>query len=111
VQRLLAWATQGCWANSLRRRLDAAGIRSNDCVLGLSDTGDMSVARVARYVAHLPMGVSELYVHAATERWAGADSWPANYVCRGEFEALVDAGVIATLQRAGVRPIPFSALA
>lgn len=111
VPRLLTWVTQDYWARSLRRRLDAAGIRCNDCVLGLSDTGDMNVARVARYVAHLPMGVSELYVHAATERWVGADTWPANYVCRGEFEALVDTGVVATLQRAGVRPVPFSALA
>ena len=111
VKRLLTSATQGYWAKSLRRRLDTAGIRCNDCVLGLSDTGDMGVARVARYAAHLPMGVSELYVHAATERWAGADAWPPNYVCRGEFEALVDAGVVATLRRAGVRPVPFSALA
>lgn len=111
VPRLLTWATQDYWARSLRRRLDAAGIRCNDCVLGLSDTGDMSVARVARYIAHLPTGVSELYVHAATERWVGADAWPANYVCRGEFEALVDTGVVATLRRAGIRPVPFSALA
>lgn len=111
VSRLLTWVTQGYWAKSLRRRLDAAGIRSNDCVLGLSDTGDMSVARVTRYVAHLPTGVSELYVHAATERWAGPDTWPPNYVCRGEFEALVDTDVVATLKRAGVRPVPFSALA
>lgn len=111
VKRLLTWTTQGYWAKSLRRRLDAAGIRSNDCVLGLSDTGDMSVARVVRYAAHLPNGVSELYVHAAIERWAGAETWPPNYVCRGEFEALVDGGVIATLKRADVRPVPFSALA
>lgn len=110
VKRLLTWTTQGYWAKSLRRRLDTAGIRSNDCVLGLSDTGDMSVARVARYAAHLPAGVSELYVHAAIERWTGADTWPPNYVCRGEFEALVDADVVATLQRAGVCPVPFSAL-
>lgn len=110
VPRLLTWVTQDYWAKSLHRRLDSAGIRSNDCVLGLSDTGDMSVARVARFVAHLPAGVSELYVHAATDRWAGADSWPPNYLCRGEFEALVDAGVVATLQRAGIRPVAFAAL-
>lgn len=110
IKRLTTWMTQGYWAKSLRRRLNTAGIRCNDCVLGLSDTGDMSIARVERYAARLPTGVSELYVHAATERWTGADAWPPNYACRGEFEALVDAGVVAALRRAGVRPVSFSAL-
>ncbi|MGH6994132.1 MAG: hopanoid biosynthesis-associated protein HpnK [Stellaceae bacterium] len=109
--RLFAWATQVPWTHSLRRQLDHAGIRANDCVLGLSDTGDMRADRVARYLANLPEGVSELYVHAAVERWNGPEAWPKNYACRGEFEALIDANVLATLRRVGVRPITFAALA
>ncbi|MGH6967625.1 MAG: hopanoid biosynthesis-associated protein HpnK [Stellaceae bacterium] len=110
AQRLFAWASQGPWARSLRRQLDRAGIRCNDRVLGLSDTGDMRAKRVARYLANLPEGVSELYVHAAVERWSGPGSWPQNYACRGEFEALVDAAVVETVRRSGVHPIPFAAL-
>lgn len=110
VSRVVAWANQSVWAASLRRQLACAGIRFNDCVLGLSDTGDMRAERVARYVANLPEGVSELYVHAATGPWNGPDSWPPNYACRGEFDALVDDRVVATLKRAGVRPITFAAL-
>lgn len=110
-RRLFAWATQVPWTRSLRRQLDHAGIRANDCVLGLSDTGDMRADRVARYLANLPEGVSELYVHAAVERWNGPEAWPQNYACRGEFEALIDANVLATLRRVGVRPITFAALA
>lgn len=110
VRRLLAWISQVPWTRSLRRRLDRAGIRANDCVLGLSDTGDMRADRVARYLANLPEGVSELYVHAAVERWSGPEAWPENYACRGEFEALIDTTVKATLQRAGVRPTTFAAL-
>jgi len=110
VHRLFAWAMQVPWTRSLRRQLDRAGIRANDCVLGLSDTGDMRADRVARYLANLPEGISELYVHAAVERWNGPEAWPKNYACRGEFEALIDANVLATLRRVGVRPITFSAL-
>lgn len=110
AQRLFAWISQVPWTKSLRRKLDRAGIRANDCVLGLSDTGDMRAERVARYVANLPDGVSELYVHAAVDRWRGPDAWPPAYACRGEFEALVDPDVIATLRRAGVQPVTFAAL-
>lgn len=110
LRRLLASITQVPWTRSLRRQLDRAGIRANDCVLGLSDTGDMRADRVARYLANLPEGVSELYVHAAVERWSGPEAWPQNYACRGEFEALIDANVLATLHRVGVRPITFAAL-
>jgi len=109
-RRLLAWVNQIPWTTLLRRRLDRARIRANDCVLGLSDTGDMRADRVARYVANLPEGVSELYVHAATAAWDGPDSWPRDYACRGEFEALIDDRVVATLRRAGVRPVTFAAL-
>ena len=111
LHRLLASITQVRWTRSLRRKLDRAGIHTNDCVLGLSDTGDMRADRVARYLANLPEGVSELYVHAAVERWSGPEAWPQNYACRGEFEALIDANVLATLRRVGVRPITFAALA
>ncbi|MGH6976619.1 MAG: hopanoid biosynthesis-associated protein HpnK [Stellaceae bacterium] len=109
-RRLLAWINQVPWTRSLRRQLDRAGIRANDCVLGLSDTGDMRADRVARYLANLPEGVSELYVHAAVERWSGPEAWPQHYACRGEFEALIDTTVMATLRRIGVRPITFAAL-
>jgi len=108
--RVFAWASQAPWAKLLRQRLDRAGIRFNDRVLGLSDTGDMRSERVARYLSNLPEGVSELYVHAAVERWSGPGSWPRNYACRGEFEALVDANVVAILRQADVRPVTFAAL-
>ena len=111
LHRLFASITQIPWTRSLRRKLDRAGIHTNDCVLGLSDTGDMRADRVARYLANLPEGVSELYVHAAVERWSGPEAWPQNYACRGEFEALIDANVLATLRRVGMRPITFAALA
>ena len=109
-QRMFARIGQGPWTASLRRRLERAGIQCNDCILGLSDTGNMRAERVAKYLARLPDCVSELYVHAATGPWNGPEAWPRNYACRGEFEALIDDRVVAMLKRSGVRPISFAAL-
>jgi hopanoid biosynthesis associated protein HpnK len=50
----------------LRARLRAAGIASNDRLLGLAWTGGMTEARVLRLLAELPEGVNELYLHPTT---------------------------------------------
>ena len=108
--RLGAWLTQAHWTRRLKRRLDRAGISHNDCVLGLSDTGVMRKERVKSYLEHLPDCVSELYVHAATAHWAGAEAWPSHYECASEFEALTDAGVLAALKAQGLKSMPFADL-
>jgi chitin disaccharide deacetylase len=109
--RLAAQFFQGRRAARLQRRLRRAGIACNDWILGLGDSGRMGADRVRGYLAHLPEGVSELYVHAAVERWQGAEAWPSDYDCRGEFEALLDGEAIALLRRLGVERIAFAALA
>jgi len=110
VPRLAAWVTQAYWSRRLKRRLAAAGIASNDCVLGLSDSGAMRTERVKGYVTRLPEGTSELYVHAATSHWPGSDAWPSHYACAGEFAALTDSGVAAALAAQGVVPTSFSGI-
>src|SRR5208282_3443340 len=93
LPRLFTWLLQARRTRDLRRRLDAAGIASNDWILGLSDSGVMRKERVRGYVTHLPEGVSELYVHAATGPWTGPGAWPADYDGSGELEALTDPDV------------------
>ena len=109
--RLLAWLVQARRAQHMKRAFAAAGISSNDWLLGLSDSGAMSAARVAGYLARLPDGVSELYVHAATGRFAGAGAWPAAYDGRRELDALTDPIVRAALARLGIEATSFAALA
>jgi chitin disaccharide deacetylase len=111
LARLGAWLIQAHWTRRLKRRLDRAGISHNDIVLGLSDTGAMRKERVKNYLEHLPNCVSELYVHAATSHWAGAEAWPSHYECAGEYEALTDAGVLAALKAQGLKSMSFAGLA
>ncbi len=109
--RLLAWLVQGRRARGMKRVFTAAGICCNDWLLGLGDSGAMSARRVMGYLARLPDGVSELYVHAATRRFGGGGAWPDSYDGRRELDALTDPGVRAALAAAGLEATSFAALA
>ncbi|PZU06231.1 hopanoid biosynthesis-associated protein HpnK [Sphingomonas sp.] len=82
------------WARSTARRLARAGLRVPDQVFGLAWTGAMTAARVRGIVERLPEGISELYLHPATDGgWEGA---APGYDYAGELAALVDPDVIAS---------------
>lgn len=107
-----AWFAAGIleaqFALLLRRRLDAAGIAHNDRIFGLADSGAMTGERVRRYLEVLPEGVSEIYLHPATRPVA---AYPAHYLSRGEYEALIDPMVASALARRGIALLPFAGLA
>lgn len=94
-------------AGTLKRRLDAAGIRRNDWIFGLADSGAMVRERMLQHLEQLPEGVSELYLHPATQRPA---SYPAHYRSRGEFEALIDPAMAEVIARRNIETMPFAGL-
>ena len=53
------------WAQLTRRIARRAGVFCNDQVFGLSHSGDVNQDVVLRFVARLPDGTSELYMHPA----------------------------------------------
>lgn len=97
------------WLSLMRLRLRLAGIATNDYVFGMIDTGHMTPDRVRKYLANLPEGTSELYVHPATHTWP--EAFPPDYDFAGEFASLIDAGVIDDVRTSGVRRVTFSELA
>lgn len=106
--RLAQSAGLAPWIALMKRRLRAAGFSSNDYVFGMIDSGRMDAARVGKYIAALPSGVSEIYSHPATARFGSADPADADYA--GEFAALIDPAVITALRQSGVQPVTFSEL-
>jgi hopanoid biosynthesis associated protein HpnK len=96
---------------AMRRKLRAAGLISNDIMLGLADSGRMTRARMLGYIAALPEGDSELYCHPATRRWPGPFAPRADYLCVEEYQALVDPDVVAAVRASGAALVPFAALA
>jgi hopanoid biosynthesis associated protein HpnK len=82
------------FARALRRRFARAGIASPDSVFGLAWSGAMTPARVAGLVAHLPDGLTEIYLHPATGPYPGS---APGYQYQAELEALTDPRVVAAV--------------
>jgi chitin disaccharide deacetylase len=93
----------------LRHTLSEAGLRSNDYVFGLYDSGAMIEDRLVKLIAQLPFGISEIYCHPATRRWAGPDNLPPFYRCEDEFHALLSPTVRTALEAAGLWPVSYRA--
>jgi hopanoid biosynthesis associated protein HpnK len=108
---LAAAALHRPFANMLRRRVRAAGLAANDHLLGLAWTGAMTEARVLRLIEALPAGVSELYLHPATERSASlARAMPA-YRQTEELAALLSRSVRQRIEAGKIALIGYGALA
>ncbi|MCG8548736.1 MAG: hopanoid biosynthesis-associated protein HpnK [Alphaproteobacteria bacterium] len=76
------------WLALMKRRLRRAGMRFNDYIFGLNDTGRLDADRLLPILQALPAGVSEVFSHPATRRWDGVDPEAAGYWFEREFEAL-----------------------
>ena len=110
MERLATWLFQARRTARMARRFRAAGIRCNDRMLGLGDSGRMRAERVRAYLAALPDGVSELYFHPAVSRWEGPDAWPDEYDGPGEFAALIDPAARALITERGISMTNFAGL-
>ena len=56
------------WCGLLRRQARRAGMHTNDHLLGLTQTGHMTIATVQAALQKLPPGLTEMYFHPATRR-------------------------------------------
>jgi hopanoid biosynthesis associated protein HpnK len=95
------------WIALMKARLDAAGIRYNDYLLGLRDTGRMDRDHVLPALARLPDGTSEMYFHPATGRWNGMEPEAASFRFEDEYRALIDPAVCAAVTASGAELIAF----
>jgi hopanoid biosynthesis associated protein HpnK len=80
------------WALLLRRRFRTAGLFTCDRLFGLQWSGGMTRDRLRGLIAHLPTGVSEIYLHPATGPYPGC---APGYRYREELEALTSPKVAA----------------
>jgi hopanoid biosynthesis associated protein HpnK len=110
LRRLCSGAFLAPWIFLMKWRLGRAGIGCNDYIFGLTDSGRMDADRVRRFAESLPDGVSEIYCHPATGRWADMERSVEHYQFKRELEALVSPYVAEALHRSGVQLIALSAL-
>ncbi|TNC13390.1 ChbG/HpnK family deacetylase [Methylobacterium terricola] len=87
------------WAALLRARARSAGLLAPDRVLGLAWSGAMTPTRVAGLLRHLPNGLTELYLHPATQ--GGFPGEAPGYAYAEELAALTAAESRAALTASG----------
>ncbi|WBO22992.1 hopanoid biosynthesis-associated protein HpnK [Sphingomonas abietis] len=88
VPQTIAGRIAAPYARGVARRFRAAGLLVPDRVLGLAWSGHMTPQRVRGLIERLPPGLTELYLHPATD-----DHYPGSapgYQYRAELAALVD---------------------
>ena len=88
------------WALLLRRRFRAAGLLTCDRVFGLQWSGGMTRDRLCGLIAHLPPGLSEIYLHPATAPYPGC---APGYRYREELAALTSLEVAAACRERALR--------
>ncbi|HMK87967.1 MAG TPA: hopanoid biosynthesis-associated protein HpnK [Steroidobacteraceae bacterium] len=87
------------FARFLRRRLRAAGLLTADRTFGIRWSGRMTRGRLRTLIAHLPEGLSEIYLHPAVGPYAGC---VPEYLYREELDALTAPDVLAACRDGGI---------
>jgi hopanoid biosynthesis associated protein HpnK len=96
------------WISLMRRRLRAAGVRHNDAVFGIAASGAMDEATLLQIITRLPQGVTEIYLHPATESGAAIAPTMPGYRHADELAALLSPRVRAALAESGANCGGFS---
>jgi chitin disaccharide deacetylase len=110
VSRLSSWIFLYPWISVMKCLLRKAGIRHNDFLFGMADSGSMTLDLALGFVRNLPAGVTELCFHPATCRSPEIDSTMPYYRHQEEFKALTSESLIKLLQESGIQKIAFSDL-
>ncbi len=109
-RKLTSWLLIYPWVALLRARLTRAGIRCNDYVFGLSDSGRLHRGLLLRILRQLPEGITEIYCHPSTRRCEELDRAMPGYLHEEEFEALTSQAVKEAVAASGLKRVAFSEL-
>jgi hopanoid biosynthesis associated protein HpnK len=99
------------WIGVLRRRLRHAGLFVNDQLFGLAWSGAMVEERLLRLIPQLPNGVSEIYLHPATEHTPALAAAMRGCCHREELAALVSPALKALIAELDIRLVSYGDLA
>lgn len=98
------------WLAILRARFRAAGIRHNDAIVGMRDTGHLTAEKVRAALMQIKDGVTEFYFHPASRSTPALEAQAPGYDREGELGALLSPMVAATLAEVGLKAVGFGDL-
>lgn len=110
VSQDLAAIARAPWLRLMRHKIERAGLRHNDTLLGLRNSGNLNEASVLKLLCELPAGITELYFHPAVRRTAQLEAMMPGYDNEAEFAALTSSSVLDRLHTLGLKPAGFADL-
>jgi predicted glycoside hydrolase/deacetylase ChbG (UPF0249 family) len=93
-----------------RRAANEFGLLTTDHVLGIADSGKMTIRTVHRALQHLPAGATEWIVHPGSSTAASRATFPWGYDWEGERDLLVSARLQEMLASAAIELVDFETL-
>jgi len=90
------------WLSIMKRRLRTARVLYNDHIFGVAASGSMDEAKMLAIVARLPPGVTEIYLHPATESGRAISGSMTKYRHADELAALLSLRVQNAIATADV---------
>ena len=96
------------WVALMKARLRAAGIAHNDQVFGIASTGKLDEGVLLDILGRLPSGVTEIYLHPATDSGAPITAGMSDYRHSAELAALLSRRVAEAatgVMRGGFRDV------
>ncbi len=106
-RKVLLWLFLWPWLTLLKKRLERAGVRSNDFLFGLNDSGCMDAGLAVRFLEHAPLGVTEIYFHPEISDIHRTEEVRSR---QREYETLIDPKLRQSLLASGLKLIAFSDL-
>ena len=91
------------WIALMKHRLRRAHVFHNDRIFGMAASGAINEASILAILARLPPGVSEIYLHPATQSGSAIGASMSRYRHAEELEALTSPRVRAALEAVALR--------
>jgi chitin disaccharide deacetylase len=95
-------ALLGPWVALMKRRLRLAKMAHNDRIFGVAASGAMDEETLLAILARLPPGVTEIYLHPATESGSAIASTMTRYRHADELAALLSPRVRGAIAATGI---------
>ena len=95
------------WIALMRWRLRRAGIRFNDQIIGITETGTLNKDQLHAAVTSLRDGITEIFSHPATSNWDGMDPAASDFKFKEELDALISPEVAAAVRTSDITLITY----
>ncbi len=95
------------WLILMASRLRSHGIRHNDVLLGLDETGALDTKTLISLIEGLSDQTAELMCHPATGPWADMDPMAKEFHHDLEFRALIDTATIDAIKTDGIELVAY----